>query len=204
MYRRDSTQSLPLKSNSIDIIITSPPYVTSYEYADLHQLSLLWFGSDSNYFKKWHKFSKEFNNFRSKFIGTSYKSFKNGDYNSITAEKILKKLKKIDNVLATDVENYFIDMNKVFEEIYRSLKIKGKACIIVGNTCLRGVKIFNAEVVAEQMSHHGFHKVDFIKREVLNKNITPWRDAKTGKFTGLNNPSKKRAYEFEYVIVMEK
>ena len=26
----------------VDMIITSPPYVTSYEYADLHQLSSLW------------------------------------------------------------------------------------------------------------------------------------------------------------------
>lgn len=26
----------------IDLIVTSPPYVTSYEYADLHQLSSLW------------------------------------------------------------------------------------------------------------------------------------------------------------------
>src|SRR3546814_417792 len=29
---------------SLDLIVTSPPYVTSYEYADLHQLSSLWLG----------------------------------------------------------------------------------------------------------------------------------------------------------------
>ena len=34
--------------------------------------------------------------------------------------------------------------------------------------------------------------------------ITPWRDKKTGKFTSKSNPSKKRAYEYEYVIVMQK
>lgn len=32
-----------------DLIITSPPYVTSYEYADLHQLSSLWLGYTEDY-----------------------------------------------------------------------------------------------------------------------------------------------------------
>ncbi len=29
--------------NMVDLVVTSPPYVTSYEYADLHQLTALWF-----------------------------------------------------------------------------------------------------------------------------------------------------------------
>src|SRR5204862_3226561 len=53
MLLANSTKKLPLNTNSVDLIITSPPYVTSYEYADLHQLSLLWFGNDPIYFKKW-------------------------------------------------------------------------------------------------------------------------------------------------------
>ena len=35
----------------IDMIITSPPYVTSYEYADLHQLSSMWLGFTDDYRK---------------------------------------------------------------------------------------------------------------------------------------------------------
>ncbi|MBU4293884.1 MAG: site-specific DNA-methyltransferase, partial [Actinobacteria bacterium] len=31
-------RTIPVKDNSVSLIITSPPYVTSYEYADLHQL----------------------------------------------------------------------------------------------------------------------------------------------------------------------
>lgn len=34
---------------SVDLIISSPPYVTSYEYADLHQLSSLWLGFADDY-----------------------------------------------------------------------------------------------------------------------------------------------------------
>jgi len=204
MYRRDSTKKFPIKNNAIDIIITSPPYVTSYEYADLHQLSLLWFGDDPKHFKKWHKFSNDFINFRKKFIGTGSRNKSVGDFDSTIAEQIVNDLMVVERPLAIDVANYFLDMKKVFSEMYRILKPNGKACIILGNTNLRGVKILNAEVAAEQMQVAGFCKIDFIKREIPNKMITPWRDIQTGKFTGMDNPSKTRAYEYEYVLVMEK
>jgi DNA modification methylase len=204
MYRRDSTRVLPLRSNSVDLIITSPPYVTSYEYADLHQLSLLWFGDDPRHFKKWHRFSNDFNDFRKQFIGTAYKDPSGGVLESVIAQDIVAKLAEADKSLASDVGNYFADMSKALAEMHRFLKPRGKVCMIVGNTTLQGVDILNAEVAAEQMARLGFRKVDFIKREVSNKMITPWRDKKTGKFTDLNNPRKKRVYESEYVIVMQK
>lgn len=204
MYRRDSTKKLPLENSSIDLIITSPPYVTSYEYADLHQLSLLWFGDDPKHFKKWHRFSNEFIDFRRTFIGTASKTKRSGDLNSLIGQQIVEELLVVDRPLAIDVANYFLDMRKVFAEMYRILKVGGKACIIIGNTNLRGVEILNAQVAAEQMGVAGFKKIDFIKREIPNKMITPWRDVETGKFTGKDNPSRKRAYEFEYVVIMEK
>ncbi len=204
MYRRDSTKKLPLNSSFIDLIITSPPYVTSYEYADLHQLSLLWFGDDPKHFKKWNRFSDEFIDFRRNFIGTRSKKEKSGDFDSVIAKMIVNDLFQVKRPLAIDVANYFLDMKKVFGEMHRILKPGGKACIIIGNTNLRGVEISNAQVVAEQMQQASFKKVEFIKREIQNKMITPWRDSETGKFTGKDNHSKIRAYEFEYVVVMEK
>ncbi|MDD4989696.1 MAG: DNA methyltransferase [Candidatus Pacebacteria bacterium] len=204
MYRRDSTKKFPIDEEAIDLIITSPPYVTSYEYADLHQLSLLWFGDDPKHFKKWHHFSNGFLDFRRNFIGTSSKEEKSGDFNSVIAKKIVDDLMQVERPLAVDVANYFLDMKKVFAEMHRVLKTGGKACIIIGNTSLRSVEILNAQVAAEQMQVAGFNKVDFIKREIPNKMITPWRDIESGKFTGMNNPSKIRAYEYEYVVVMEK
>lgn len=204
MYRKDSTKKLSLEANSVDLIITSPPYVTSYEYADLHQLSLLWFGDDPQHFKKWHRFSKDFIGFRRNFIGTSSKTKKRGELGSVIGEQIVGELIKVERPLAMDVANYFLDMQKVFYEMYRILKSGGKTCVIIGNTSLRGVEILNAQVAAEQMQMAGFHKIDFIKREIPNKMITPWRDLESGKFTGKNNPSKIRAYEYEYIVVMEK
>jgi DNA modification methylase len=204
MYLRDSTKKLPLNPDSIDLLITSPPYVTSYEYADLHQLSLLWFGDDPNNFKKWHKLSNDFVSFRKNFVGSTSKKFKNGDYNSHLAEDIVSKLSKVEKSTAADVANYFLDMNKAFKQMHRILKKEGKACVIIGNTSLRGVKILNAEVTIEQMQNIGFKTYNLIKRKISNKVITPWRDSTTGKFTSKSNPSRKRAYSYEYILIMEK
>ena len=200
----NSTKKLPLKDKSIDLIVTSPPYVTSYEYADLHQLSLLWFGDDKKHFKNWDKVVEGFLDFKKQFIGSSHKKVAHNEFRSRIAEDIVKKLELENRSLSQSVAGYFDDMKLAFSEMYRILKKGKKACVIIGNTELLSVPILNAQVATEQMINIGFTKSKLIKREVSNKMITPWRDKETGKFTGHDNPSKKRAYEYEYVLLMEK
>ena len=201
----DSTKELPILSNSVDLIITSPPYVTSYEYADLHQLSLLWFGNDYKYFKKWKNYAENFNNFRKKFIGTSLKkNHRSENLNSSVAEKIVMQLSKRDIGVYNNVTHYFSDMNKSFTEMFRMLKPGCKACIIIGDTSLQNCYITNSQVAAEQMQNIGFSPVKLIKREVSNKLITPWRNTENGRFTNIGNPNKKRVYQYEYILIMEK
>ena len=204
MYRQDATKKLPVKNGSVNLIVTSPPYVTSYEYADLHQLSLLWFGSDPN-FKQWNKHIDDFSSFRKEFIGTKHKGKGATDFNSELATDIVDRLASEKGSLSASVGDYFADMNLAFSEMYRTLRKGGHACIVIGNTELKGVDILNAEVAAEQMTRIGFQKVRFIKRKAAsNKAITPWRDKKTGKFTSKSNRSKKMAYQYEYIIIMKK
>lgn len=200
----DSTRPFPVKSNTLDLVITSPPYVTSYEYADLHQLSLLWFGEDKKHFKSWDKFVSNFKGFRSGFVGSSFKSKTTRDYGSSIAWEIVFDLSMKDWSFANGVANYFSDMKKVFTEMHRVLKPGKKACIIIGNTELLGVPILNAEVAVQQMENIGFKQVKVVKRAVTSKLITPWRDTHTGKFTSKSNRSKKRAYEYEFILLMEK
>ncbi len=125
VYQRDVSKKWPLLENSIDLIITSPPYVTSYEYADLHQLSLLWFGSDPDQFKRWNnKLSYGWQKLKSEFIGTNSKTKKYGGFNSEIANEIVGQLDAINRSLAKGVANYFIDMRKTFEQMYSHLKTR--------------------------------------------------------------------------------
>ncbi len=186
-------RKIPTKDNTVNLIVTSPPYVTSYEYADLHQLTALWL-----------EYTKDLSDFRKRFIGTSYHNKKDLVLNSLIAENIRSKLLKIDKKTAEEVSTYFSEMNQVFVEMKRILKKGGKTCIVVGNTSLKGVEILNAEVFVEQLQNLGFKMVDIIKREIPSKNLPSVRDEKTGKFARITSKNKVLAYPTEYILIMEK
>lgn len=59
--RRGDARSQPVDDESVDIQITSSPYVTSYEYADLHQLSTIWL-----------EYSTDLSEYRKEFTGGRY------------------------------------------------------------------------------------------------------------------------------------
>ena len=186
-------RTIPTKDNSVSLIVTSPPYVTSYEYADLHQLTALWL-----------EYTKDLSDFRKRFIGTSYHNKKNLILNSTLAEEIRNQLLNIDKKTAEEVSTYFSEMNQVFIEMKRMLKKGGKTCIVVGNTCLQGVAILNAEVFVEQLQNLGLKIVEIIKREIPSKNLPSVRDEKTGKFASITDKNKVSAYPTEFILVMEK
>jgi len=186
-------RTIPAKDNSVSLIVTSPPYVTSYEYADLHQLTALWL-----------EYTKDLSDFRKRFIGTSYHNKKDLILNSELAEKIRNELLKKDKKTAEEVSTYFSEMNQVFVEMKRILKKGGKTCIVIGNTSLKGVEILNAEVFAEQLQNLGLRIADIIKREIPSKNLPSVRDEKTGKFARISDKNKVSAYPTEYILIMEK
>lgn len=150
-------RTIPVKDNSVTLIVTSPPYVTSYEYADLHQLTALWM-----------EYTKDLSDFRKRFIGSSYHSKKDLVLNSSIAESIRNELLEKDNKTAEEVSTYFSEMNQVFIEMKRMLKKGGKTCIVIGNTSLKGVEILNAEVFVEQLQNLGLKIADIIKRIFIN------------------------------------
>jgi len=186
-------RTIPAKDNSVSLIVTSPPYVTSYEYADLHQLTALWL-----------EYTNDLSDFRKRFIGTSYHNKKDLILNSELAEKIRNELLKKDKKTAEEVSTYFSEMNQVFTEMKRMLKKGGKTCIVIGNTSLKGVEILNAEVFAEQLQNLGLKIADIIKREIPSKNLPSVRDEKTGKFAKISDKNKVSAYPTEYILIMEK
>ncbi len=186
-------RTIPTKDGTVDLIVTSPPYVTSYEYADLHQLTALWL-----------EHTKDLSDFRKRFIGTSYHNKKDLVLNSSIAESIRTDLLKKDRKTAEEVSTYFSEMNQVFIEMKRILKKGGKTCIVVGNTSLKGVEVLNAEVFAEQLQNLGLKIVDIIKREIPSKNLPSVRDANTGKFAKIGQENKVSAYPTEFILIMER
>ena len=183
-----------ITTESVDAIITSPPYVTSYEYADIHQLTAYWM-----------EYISDIHEFRKKFIGSSY----SGNMSLVVSEskqaqKIVNALSEKSQHIARDVAQYFNDMQEVAKEMVRVLAPGGKACIVIGNTKIKEVQIKSAEVFFEFLQNAGLHKVDVIKRSIPHKLMPTLRDKNTGRFTKLDNPNCKKIYPNEYIIIMHK
>ena len=179
----------PVSDNSVDLIVTSRPYVTSYEYADLHQLSTIWLD-----------LADDLSEYKKKFIGTSYKKYENKRLRSKIAMDIVNEMAEKNQKMAKEIEAFFIDMENVFDESYRILKYGGRACYVIGDTRLKGVGILNAEVFAESMQYSGFKIDRIIKREIPSKILPQKRDEKTGRFAS-NDNANSEAYPVEYIII---
>ena len=190
---RADARRLPVTDDTASLIVTSPPYATSYEYADLHQLSALWFG-----------YMDTLKDFRKVFIGTMGHDKKDVCLNSRLAEEIVTTLRTHDSSVARGVGGYFSDMDQAWGEMRRVLKPEGYACIVVGDTKLKNVEILNAEVFIEQMTGNGFEVSEIIKREIPSKNLPSTRDKHTGRFTAVTTQDRVLAYPTEYILVFRK
>lgn len=191
--RLEDARETSLRANSVSAIITSPPYVTSYEYADIHQLTAYWF-----------EYITDITGFRRKFIGTFYSMNQNITSNSLIAQKIINSLLKSDKRTAKEVANYFNDMQAVGKEMHRVLKKDGHVCLVIGNTTFKNIKVRSAEAFAEILTALGFKLVDVIKRSIPHKLIPTIRDKKSGRFSKLKNKDSKLVYPEEYILIAKK
>lgn len=192
-YCTDARQ-LPVETGTAQLAVTSPPYVTSYEYADLHQLSVFWFRWTSN-----------LREFREGFIGRS-----NGvdeemgrEMGSPLAQQIVEQIAQTSPRQAREVALYFGEMFECFQEMRRVLRAGGYACIVIGNTHLCDVEVQNAQVFAEQLTRLGFSIDRIILREIPSKILPRTRDKATGKFARTAE-ADYIAYPVEYILIAQK
>jgi len=190
--KAENAENQPVKNESVDLIVSSSPYVTSYEYADLHQLSTIWLDLADN-----------LQEYRKEFIGTAYKKNNNYNFNSEIGHNIINQLADVSQKLSNEVACFFYDMEKVFNESYRILKKGARCCYVIGDTALKGVKIENSKVFIELLESVGFSIDDVIIREIPLKILPQTRDAKTGKFAKKKDATAM-AYPVEYIIVGKK
>ncbi len=177
----------------VDLIVTSPPYVTSYEYADLHQLSTLWLG-----------FAEDYKYLREGTIGSLYHNSNfNEDIKKLnkTGEKIVFQLYNYDKRKAKSAAKYFVDIQKCVFKAFDILNKNSLALFVIGNTEYKSVRIDNTKHLVESMILAGFEDIEVIKRKISKKILTPYRDKK-GKFT--TNKNSRKVYAEEFIVIGEK
>jgi hypothetical protein len=176
-----------------DLIVTSPPYVTSYEYADLHQLSTLWLG-----------YTTDYKSLRQGTIGSIYhQSDYEKDFNNLnsSSKKIISKLFKVDKSKAKSAAKYFSDIQIAIKKAVSLLNDNGLALFVIGNTEYKHVKINNAKHLVDCMSDAGLTDIEISKRKISKKILTPYRD-KMGRFT--TDSKSRKVYSEEFILIGRK
>ncbi|MCK5390181.1 MAG: hypothetical protein KAJ36_06810, partial [Candidatus Thorarchaeota archaeon] len=181
-----------VEDNSVDLIVSSSPYLTSYEYADLHQLSTIWLD-----------FTEDLKQYRTRFIGSSSRPKNRLVLRSEIANSVVLQMKDKNKKLSQEIGSFFLDMEQVFDESYRIMKPGARCCFVIGNTSLKGVDILNAQIFAESIQHSGFVLDRIIKREIPSKILPQTRDKKTGRFAA-SSEATAEAYPMEYIVIGEK
>lgn len=179
------------KLPKVDLIISSPPYVTSYEYADLHQLSTLWLG-----------FADDYREVRKGSIGSAY--------NSETFKLDLNELNTVGRQIVEDlmldgkanakvkaVARYYTDMQQAIHKCSTMLNNAGMAFFVVGDTEYKGVKITNSEHLIQCLTDAGFSDIKVAKRRISRKLLTPYRN-ENGRFS--SDKSQRTIYHEEFII----
>ena len=174
-----------------DLLVTSPPYVTSYDYASIHQLSTLWLEGAADYRPLGRRMMGNENGVKAPVEADIERL-------GATAAKTYRDLLGEDKRKAHSVARYFLDMDKAVARCRRMLNSDGMAVFVIGNTQYKGVKVDNAEHLSECMDRAGFRDVEAVPRKVSLKIMTPYRDAR-GRFT--RDSTKRKVYGEEFVVV---
>ena len=156
--REGDARNLPLPSESIDVVITSPPYLNAIEYLRGHKLTMVWMG---------HTLDK-FRDLRSHSVGHEARlPVILDDSGSLIAKRMIRgdtsNFRPRHNRL---LSQYVSDITRIVTEVSRVLVPNGRATFVVGNCNLRGVYVRNSVAVATAARNAGLELVSTYRREL--------------------------------------
>ena len=141
---------------SVDLVLTSPPYLNAIDYLRGHRLALVWLGYD---------------------VG----SLRGVRAESVGAERAMPEteapvdiarfvLDSGDSTLASRhrgwIRRYAADMTAVLRQLGRVVKGSGRVVLVLGNSFLRGTTIDNAGLVESLARSTGFETTSRHEREI--------------------------------------
>lgn len=186
---RGDARALSLPDASVDLIITSPPYLNAIDYLRGHKMSLIWFGHTIPELRK----------IRS---------------NSIGAERSLdgEALKQVDDMVSfvedaandrsklplATIVRYAHDLTLFSRELHRVCREGAEVVTVIGNSTLRGNYIQNDVLVRKAYETAGFSVRDRTERELPeSKRYLPVRTSNAAS-------SLSKRMRTEVVLTVEK
>jgi DNA modification methylase len=153
----DARRLNSVTDNSVDAVLTSPPYLNAIDYLRGHKFSLVWLGHTIH----------ELRAVRSKNVG-SERNLVVGSNEALANElaRSIPQVNRLPNREQGIFRRYLLDIFAVVSETHRVLKSGGKAVFVVGNSRIRGVFIENALAITAIAARSGLALVAGYERDL--------------------------------------
>lgn len=150
-----------LKDESIDLVITSPPYLNSRDYTDIYIAELWILDLVKNY--------EELRALRHRTF-RSHVQIRHGNIQLLEIAELQDAIKRIEikkeefwnREIVEMIKAYFIDMDTLFMELKNKMKKDRKIFFNVANSAYYGIEIKVDEIICAIAEKHGF-KVNEIR-----------------------------------------
>lgn len=191
VYGFNSTIGIPsdiIKPQSVDMIVTSPPYGDSHTtvaYGQFSRWANEWFGYDE---------AKTLDRI---LMGGNPRADKE-EFHTEAIRDVLDIIKATDKKRYSEVVSFLNDYWHSISNVAESVRPSGVVCYVVGNRNVKGQQIPLDYFTAEMFEKKGFRHKTTIVREIPNKRM-PSKTSPTNV-----SGAKVNTMSNEYIVVMEK
>ena len=165
-------------NNTIDLAVTSPPYINAFDYVRTLRLENLWLQMSTE---------NELREKKKRYLGTESISVKKErlDLSILDKSELLKeyfnRIILVDEKRALILKRFFEDMELNLQEVYRVLKDNSNYVIVIGNSSIRKVQVESWRVLRDIAEQVGFKYVTHFGYAIKNPYIRIPRGSKGGK-----------------------
>jgi hypothetical protein len=146
VVKHGDARELAFADASIDMVLTSPPYLNAIDYIRCSKFSLVWMGYGTSHLRE----------VRSNSVGTETSTEEakadRGVATTIKSLGLQPKLAPRDEAL---LSQYIWDIGRALAEVSRVLRANGRAVYVVGDSTIRGTFIQNSAIVTAAAQTHG-------------------------------------------------
>lgn len=205
LLQMDARQAYPLDDASVDLAVTSPPYLNNYDYADRTRLEMYFWG----WAKSWGEITEKV---RDKLIVAATTQIRRNDFSDDPVgvdiqeldarvyEELRAKVRQLERLRLAKggkksydlmVAGYFNDVTRVMRQVYRVLKPRSRFVLILGDSAPYGVHVPTEEYLGKLGVGIGFQRYEI---QQLRKRGEKWN----------HNPQRHQVALRESILFLEK
>ncbi|MGI0055735.1 MAG: DNA methyltransferase [Thermoplasmata archaeon] len=155
--QQGDARHLPLPDNSVDLVVTSPPYATALDYMRANKFTLSWLGYPM----------ADLTRLRGSYIGTESRPDPSESVPRMTSlEMLLLKIAEVNKARSRVVGAYFSSMLRTFSELHRVMKPGAHAIVVIGPSGYKGIEIPTHLLLADGAAMTGFSVTGVKEREI--------------------------------------